>query len=109
MIVNGHQDIENRTWYSGVTGKVLVHAAKTYSKKYHDEMSETLWKEDKIKLPPYSEMELGGVIGSVEIKKCVRRHNSRWKNPTKFGFVLDAAEKLPFRKVKGDIGFFNIQ
>jgi hypothetical protein len=48
----------------------------------------------------------GGIVGIAEITDCVQRHRSRWFNGP-FGWVLANARRLPFKRCKGQLKFFN--
>lgn len=91
-IIYDGKDVENRTWETRFRGPVLVHASKTPDRLAGD-------------LPAGA--HLGGIVGVVEIVRCVRRSNSRWfVGP--WGFVLRNPRPLPFVPCKGALGFFKV-
>jgi len=47
----------------------------------------------------------GGIVGSVEIVDCVTVSDSPWFDG-RYGFVLRNPEPLPFRPMRGALGFF---
>ena len=58
-------------------------------------------------LPEYEALQRGGIIGEAEIVDCVDHSASPWfVGP--FGFVLRNARPLPFRPLKGRLGFFEV-
>lgn len=113
LIVNGWKNIENRVWPTRVRGPILIHSAKSMTRE--EWFAATLfmcgfsWGPDLIqKLPePENLIDLprGGIVGSAVILDCVTRHESDWFTGP-FGFVLAEQKVLPFRPMKGRLGFF---
>lgn len=105
LIVNGHKDIENRSWHTTVRGVVLVHAGKGYDSDSFEDEGDSAYG---ITLPAKRDLDRGGVVGLVEIVDCVRDHPSQWKNDGAWGFVLRNARPLPFLPWRGQLGFFEV-
>lgn len=108
LIVHGFKDIENREWKDSNPGlwhrgQTLIHAGKKMDKNFDYE-----WAEKLIGREMPRDFDLGGIVGQVNIIECVVHHNSPWFFG-KFGFVLADAKKLPFRPLKGQLGFFNVE
>jgi hypothetical protein len=103
------KDIENRTWHTPYRGEFLVHTGKTYSRAAHADYSEDILDAFGITLPAFEAMPLGGIVGKARITDCVRAHPSRWKDMGQFGFVLADQTPLPFRPLKGMLGFFEVE
>lgn len=106
LIVNGHKDIENRSWTTKFRGPVLIHAAKgmtgaEYNDAYHFAL------EVGIKIPSFNDLERGGIVGMATITGCDDNSLSPWFFG-KFGFELADAKPLPFLPYKGQLGFFDI-
>lgn len=108
LIVHGHKDIENRSWWTRVRGRVLIHAGKAYTLGQHREYCLVIQDDFGIALPRFEEIERGGIVGAAHIVDCVREHPSRWKDPESYGFVLARPEVLPFRPCRGELGFFEV-
>lgn len=104
LIVNGHKDIENRVWPTKFRGPVLIHASKGMTR---DEYAFALVhaEEQGVALPPFDELERGGIVGRAVITDCVTRSESPWFFGD-YGFVMTKAEPLPFELCKGSLGFF---
>ena len=107
LIVNGHKDIENRTWKTKFRGKILIHASKTmtsldYSECQH--VAESLG----VSLPSPQELrkQMGGIVGYTHIVDCVRESHSPWFFGP-YGFSLKGSRVLPFEKTKGMLGIFD--
>ncbi len=60
-----------------------------------------------------ADFERGGIIGSVGLVDCVTECEGEvdcsWHNPGDFAFLLDNAEPLPFRPMKGKLLFFEVE
>lgn len=111
LILHGGKDIENRNWSTNVRGRVLVHAAKGVTKEEWADAWEWVrmiapgaWEKGKREILPGT-IERGGIVGSVEIVDCVSRSDSPWF-VGRYGFVLRNPEILPFRPLRGQLGFF---
>lgn len=98
LIIHHGKDIENRKWATAVRGTVLIHASK---------------KVDKIAMARFkhiigdTELQTGGIVGSVNIVDVVTDSSSLWFQGPK-GFVLRDPTPLPFLRCKGQLGFFNV-
>lgn len=109
LIVTGHKDIENRGWATSFRGRILIHAGKTYSRKTHAEYIADFEDDDiGIQLPPFEQMQLGGIVGSVTITDCVQEHPSRWKILGSWGLVLAQQRVRPFVPYRGQLGIFRV-
>jgi len=122
LIVLGIKDIENRTWATRERGTILVHASKGMTRAEHEDAID--FAVDAIRMDPrhagktetttlralgfaFDDLPRGGIIGQVDIVDCVRASNSPWYMGA-VGFVLRDAKPLPFRPLKGALGFFNV-
>ena len=106
-IIHAGKDIENRSWGTKFTGRFLVSAAQgcTY-KEWEDFMR--FVQAQKIDCPPVPQHEMllrGGIIGSVEMTHVVAHSDSLWWMGPR-GFVLRNPKPMPFRPIKGRLGFF---
>jgi hypothetical protein len=115
FILYAGKDIENRDWYTGYRGPVLVHASKWFGKQevYDDfQGAREAMISPTLELPSVTLGEMRGfggqIVGQVEIVDCVRQSDSPWFFG-KFGFVLrnPVAFKKPY-PVKGALGFFDV-
>lgn len=108
LILHAGKDIENRSWQTAVRGRVLLHAAKGMTRdEYEDGIDALISRKIKRVLPAFATLERGGIVGSVEIVDCVREHSSPWF-VGRYGFVLRDPEPLPFRPLRGALGFFDV-
>jgi hypothetical protein len=112
LIVNGHKDIENRTWPSYRRGPILIHASKGMTRAEYEEVADMLaWQpgiyEQKIELPAFEALERGGIVGMATIAGCVTKSDSPWFFGP-HGFLLRDVQKLPFIEFKGALGFFDV-
>jgi hypothetical protein len=100
-ILHAGKDIENRSWFTFVQGRVLIHAGKKIDPDGIDFL-----KTMNVIVP--ETFETGGIVGSVEIVDCVTQSNSRWFFG-KFGFVLRNPIALPFKPCRGQLKFFDVE
>jgi hypothetical protein len=110
LIVNGHKDIENRSWATKFRGPVAIHAGKKLDRSAHDDVRKGIHPAlgSLITYAEYNVEEpgLGGIIGVATITGCVTHSPSPWFFGT-FGFTLEEARPVPFIPVKGALGFFD--
>lgn len=111
LILNAGKNIENRDWHTSFRGRVLIHAAKAMTRDYYDDMDCVLGfpegKRPAIEIPPFEDLQRGGIVGSVEIVDCVEHSESDWFFG-RYGFVLRDPRPLPFIPYRGELGFFNV-
>lgn len=112
LIVNGHKDIENRTWVSGHRGPTLIHAAKGMTRgKYEDAFIFAVnWCGFRGHFPRFDELQRGGIVGVADVVACVpsKRRSSAWHVEGQNGFALRGAMPLPFVPMNGRLGFFEV-
>lgn len=106
LIVNGHKDIENRSWPTRFRGPVLIHAAKGMTREEYEDARD-LAEHLGVSLPAPHELERGGIVGEATITGCNDDNLSPWFFG-KFGFELAEAKPLPFQPCKGRLGFFEV-
>ena len=106
LIIHHGKDIENRSWYTNFRGRILIHAAKTMTREeYHEAFKFAYFFTPNINLPVFESLDRGGIVGSVEIVRCVEKYPSPWFMG-RYGFVLRDPKPLPFHPCKGKLGFF---
>src|SRR5438105_2866578 len=101
LVVQGHKDVENRTWRTMYRGPLLIHA----SQRSDDISADEIERRFGVRLPP--ELPLGGIVGIAEIADCVRPHPSKWYAPAHYAFVLANSRPLPFVRWKGALSLRN--
>ena len=120
LIVMGFKDIENRDWLTNYRGPAFVHAGK---KCDHDAMRalqkgrhpvtgevfpEAVYKfESHVIIGADSPLNVGGIVGMTEIVDCVSSSSSPWFVGD-YGFVVRNSRPLPFKPLRGQLGFFNV-
>jgi hypothetical protein len=106
LIVNGHKDIENRSWSTTFRGDILVHAGKRWGREQREDLAYVREAFPHIALP--EAFDLGGIVGAVSIVDCVSTSSSPWFNGP-FGFALKNGRTAPrFVPWKGQLGFFYV-
>jgi len=56
-----------------------------------------------------AKLEFGGVVGVLDVVDCVKKLGSRWHFRGNWSWVIAKPRRLPFRKCKGAVGFFNLK
>lgn len=105
LIVNGHKDIENRTWATTFSGRVLIHAGKTPPD--WDEINYETCAGEYGVIVPREGLPLGGIVGEAVMVGCVEKSDSPWFSGP-FGFVMCEQKVRPFVPFRGMLGFFNV-
>lgn len=113
LIIHGGKDIENRSWPTKIRGRVYIHASKSVSKmewdnawKYVRQIAPDIYNKASCDIKSGT-IERGGIIGSIDIIDCVEHSESPWFMG-QYGFVLENPATLPFKPLKGKLGFFKI-
>jgi hypothetical protein len=110
-ILHAGKDIENRGWSTNFRGRFYLHAAKGMALTEYEEFiafTQDRFSAPEVASPSREDLLFGGIIGEAELADCVREHASPWF-VGKYGFVLRNAKPLPFRPLKGSLGFFVIE
>ncbi|BEP34282.1 hypothetical protein GmRootV59_12560 [Variovorax sp. V59] len=112
LIVNGHKDVENRTWSTRFRGEFLVHASKGMTDAEYADVCRFLHADPRLDhlldvLPRAADLERGGIVGSACLVETELYLQSPWYMGA-VGFVLVNAKPLPFRPLKGALGFFEV-
>jgi len=118
LVVNGHKDIENRTWALPknftVPQRVYIHAGKSFDDTIRGLDAE--WIMGRLSTSAVEAMAIarfhrGAIIGEVTILGCVdglEEAHSRWYAGP-YGFLLNDAKAyeapIPY---KGMLGLFNV-
>lgn len=109
LIVHGYKPIENRTWGTPFRGDFFVHAGLTFDHEGYNWVRETF---PNIPMPQPNEFERGGIVGKSTLVDCVPPFSDLAENVDawyvgEFGFLLKESQPLPFRALKGKLGFFD--
>lgn len=107
LIIHHGKDIENRTWHTKFRGRFLVHAAQGMTRHEYADAAAFADLECGVKIPPFNELQRGGIIGSVELVDSLDTSDSPWYMGQK-AFVLRAPQPLPFVPLKGRLQFFEV-
>lgn len=104
LIVAGVKDVENRTWRTGHRGHFFVHAAQRLDLDGYKWALATGYD-----LPAMEALERGGIIGFANLVAVLEPGEggaNPWRDHAQFGYVLEDAATLPFRPLRGRLGFF---
>lgn len=100
-IIHGGKDIENRTWGTGYTGPILIHASKQIERHAYPECVRRGYTPSA--LPP-----TGGIIGVAYLCDCVLQSDSKWFERGGYGLLLAYVEPVPFTPLAGQLGLFEV-
>lgn len=91
-IMAGKKKIENRNWSTAYRGLVLIHAAKTFSKRDVQEMRDDFG----FRVP--DDLPRGAIIGACTLKDVIAKDREHLYSPWfigPYGFVLSRPRRLP--------------
>jgi hypothetical protein len=104
LIVNGHKDIENRSWTTKYRGALLIDASSRRPTKSEMAELQKYARRRGVVLP--EGFDFGGIVGVAQLEDCVTTSRSRWFiGPV--GWVLSNPRRLPFIPMKGQLGLFD--
>ena len=103
LIVNGFKDVENRSRRTHHRGPLLIHAGLNLS-DFTDEEAERIEAKYRVHVP--ERLDLGGIVGVVDVVDCVERHKSPWYVDGNFAWVVANPRRLKYRPCKGALGTF---
>ncbi|VTS02336.1 ASCH domain-containing protein [Tuwongella immobilis] len=115
LILAGVKSIEIRSWPTTKSGRIFIHASSIAV------TDPGPWRHVTDSIRPHT-IHRGGIIGSVVITDCRAyrsiaefeadqpKHLNPLENydPPRYGFILAEPTPLPFRKWKGNTGFFRV-
>jgi hypothetical protein len=108
LILHAGKNIENRTWATKYRGPILIHASKGMTRdEYEDAADFACFTCGAQEMAPFETLQRGGIVGRARIVDCVTASDSPWFCGP-FGFVLEDIEPLPFRPLRGALGFFDV-
>jgi len=110
LIVNGHKDVENRSWarMPRYVGPLLIHASKGCTRaEYEEAVSYAHGVDPSINVPSLDSLDRGGIVGRVFMEGCVDRSLSPWFFGP-IGLALSRPQRLDFIPYKGQLGFFEV-
>jgi len=110
LIVNGHKNIENRTWSTSYRGAFYVHASLKLdgTKEDRETIRELVWQRCRVVMPDDECFQTGGLVGWAWLVDVVERSRSPWFVGPK-GLVLEGARPMPFKQCKGRLSFFDAE
>ena len=111
-IVHGGKDVENRSWRSNYRGPLLIHAARFQEDDDVYDVCRLVAKTRK--LPAHRalghyrvRLQLGCVIGVVDMVDCVEDHPSPWFRG-RYGFVFRSPRGVDPWRLRGRPGIFQV-
>ena len=86
LLVHGHKDVENRTWYTNHRGVLLIHASNTSDRDDWEWLHGQGWP-----VPDYDLIPYGCIVGQVTVTDCTREQTSEWHLPAQYGWYVKNA------------------
>lgn len=106
LIIHGGKDVENRTWNTKFRGRFFVQASKGLTGPQYWDVCTWCDSHGLPAPPPFKDLKLGGIIGSVDLVDCQPHSKSPWYMGH-MAFTLANPVALPFTECKGRLGFFD--
>ncbi len=117
LIVQGIKNIENRTWATDLRGYILIHAGKARPDPDDLDRAKAMLRRLGLKVTLPETLDLGAIVGSVEITGMMTDKDVRWYNRRRFpwyegpvGWTLANPiafdQPLPY---KGKLGLFEVE
>jgi hypothetical protein len=107
LVLKGEiKDVENRTWRTYHRGPLLIHASKRLDKHGYRWVQATF---PQIPLPRMNDLQLGGIVGRVTVRECVRGHQSRWAAADQWNWVLVDQRPLSYLPMRGRRSVFPLE
>lgn len=103
LIVNAYKDVENCSWRTKHRGSLLIHAGLDKS-QFNDDEAEYIKAKYGVDIP--TELELGGIVGLVDLVGCSEAHASPWFVKGNFAWELASPRRLAFKPCTGALGLF---
>jgi ASCH domain len=100
-LVNGHKDIENRTWQTTQRGFIAIHAGRR-----PDPAGFRFCEASGLQVP--EDLAFGAVVGAVELLDVVERHRSPWASPQGYNWVIGRAFPISPIPMVGRLGIFGV-
>lgn len=117
-ILYGGKDVENRDWKPSnpclkYRGPVFIHSSLKFNADDVPHLRKILSKagRDPRDLPENIDaFPRGGIVGRMDIVGVVTKSDSPWffGHPPHFGLVIENAQPLPFRPLRGQVGLFGV-
>lgn len=104
-IFNAGRNVENRNCLTPHRGPLLIYASKTRFKDDWQNAVEWMCEYvpgllEDILIPDMENLDLGGIIGRVELVDCIRNSNSPWAMEGQIHWILKNPEPWSFSPSK---------
>lgn len=111
-VVRGYKPVENRDWWCGHRGPLLIHAGRLPLLEDVDDVVARI--ADQAGVPVEAARQtyeahapVGGLVGAVMMTDCADRHASPWFTG-RYGFVFRDACPCAFTPWRGERGLFDV-
>lgn len=116
LVVHGGKDVENRTWRTNFRGDLLIHASShrltaTERLEFLEFCTRQFGNEEGLEIHERARhhgIDLGGVLGFVEIVDCIPDSQSPWAMSNQWHWLVANPRPLAFHPWKGQRGLFEV-
>lgn len=109
LIANGYKTVENRKWYTGHRGDILIHASK--SKKDLERDLEYVRQVFKIGIDQ-DQLIFGQVLAVADLIACTKEPKDRidqyWHDKGHFAWILRRIRQIDPFEVRGKLNLFEV-
>ncbi len=109
LIAVGYKTVENRKWYTGYRGDILIHASK--SKVDLERDIEYVRQAFKIGIDP-EQLIFGKVLAVADLIACTKEPKEKidqyWHDTGKFAWILRRIRPIDPFEVRGELNVFEV-
>jgi hypothetical protein len=112
LAAHGIKDVENRNWDTKHRGLLYIHASQTLhgTEAERNYIRQWVWEHYDVTIPDDDELPRGGIVGQANVIVVVKQSLSPWRDQRfEYGFILEQAMPLPFRRCAGKLGLFEVR
>ncbi len=107
LIINGHKDIENRSWSTRYRGPLVIQSARSYGSIAElSDLCLDIEEETGIALP--DTFTLGVTEGIVTLQDIITTSQSIWAYDGDYHWILTDPAPLPAVRLSGKLGIWDL-
>lgn len=108
LIVNGHKDVENRSWSTTYRGPIIIQSSARVGNI--DDFSDLCFDiEDETGITLPADFTTGYTEGIVTLSDVVTNSRSIWAESGEYHWILEDPIKLPAVSVSGKLGLWDLR
>lgn len=107
LIVNGHKDVENRSWSTRYRGPLVIQsAARVGNRSEFSDLCFDIEDETGLSLP--ADFTLGSTEGIVTLSDIITNSRSIWAYEGDYHWILTNPIRLPNITLSGKLGLWDL-